>query len=217
MIKVFLVDDHRLICDALKSLVEAEPDMEIVGTAYDGLSAVEKMEKCSPDVLVIDIMMPQLNGIEATRRIVRSRPSTKVLALSTHIERSRVEEMLKAGASGYLSKLSSFQCLATAIRTLAAGGMYLGPNVAGDAAGYVRDLLSDSPKGPSSVKPVLTEKEREVLQNIAEGRTTKEIAGLLEISVKTVETHKKNIMEKTGMNGIADLTKYALREGLIEI
>ena len=196
-------------------MIDAEGDMKVVGVAHDGLGALDTVEKCQPDIVVIDIMMPSLNGIDATRRIVRDRPGTKVLALSHHAERSRVEEMLKAGASGYLSKASSFQCVTSAIRTLAAGGLYLGPEVAGDAAGYVRGLLSSAPG--DLAQPLLTEKEREVLQNIAEGRTVKEIAVLLKVSVKTVETHKKNIMEKTGTTGVAELTKYALREGLIAI
>lgn len=215
MIRVCLVDDHRLICEALKSMIEAEQDMEVVGVAHDGLSALALVEKSSPDIVVMDVMMPSLNGIEATRRIVRARSSTKVLVLSHHADRSQVEEMLKAGASGYLSKTTPFQYFISAIRTLAAGGMYLGPEVAGDAAGYVRGLLTVPLR---EVTPsLLTEKEREVLQNIAEGRTVKEIAACLKISVKTVETHKKNIMEKIGTNSIAELTKYALREGFISL
>lgn len=210
-VRILLADDHKIVREGLCSLIEKQPHMEVISEAENGRTAVKLAKKLNPDVVVIDISMPDLNGIEATRQIVAVNPNIKVIALSMHSERRFVMEMFKAGASGYLLKDSAFEELSQAIRAVIANQTYLSPKIA-DVV--VKDYLQKLPESDSSVFSVLTAREREVLQLLAEGNTTKEIAYTLNVSVKTVETYRQHIMEKLNIHSIADLIKYAIREGL---
>jgi len=210
-IRVLLADDHVLMREGLRSLLTASDEFEIVGEAENGRAAVELAAKRKPHVVVMDIAMRELNGIEATRRILSNDPGVKVLALSMHRERRYVAEMLKAGASGFLLKSNAFEELARAIRTVRANGVFLCP----DVAGMVRDGFVQGMSAPAAEKtPSLTPREREVLQLVAEGKSTKQIAGHLNVSVKTVEMHRQHIMGKLQLHNIAELTRYAILEGL---
>ncbi len=214
IIKVLLADDHRLLREGLRKLLEKEADMETVAEADDGRTAVRLARELSPDVVVMDIGMPDLNGIEATRQIAREAPNVKVLALSMHSNRRFISGMLRAGASGYLLKDCAFGELARAVRTVVANGTYLSSGIAGTV---VEDYVLHLSRADSSAFSVLTAKERETLQLLAEGRNTKEIALLLHVSVKTVETHRRQTMEKLDVHSVAELTKYAIREGLTSL
>jgi DNA-binding NarL/FixJ family response regulator len=210
-IRLILADDHRIMREGLRALVEQLPRMEVIGEAADGRATVAMAKDLSPEVVVMDIGLPDLNGIEATRQITSQNPGIKVIALSMHSDGRYVIEMLKAGASGYLLKDSAFDELARAIHAVTAGKIYLSPAVAG---AVVKDYLGRHP----GVQPVpgssLTAREREVLQLVAEGKSTKEVAGQLQISPKTADTHRQQVMKKLGLHTVAELTKYAVREGL---
>jgi DNA-binding NarL/FixJ family response regulator len=216
-IRVVLVDDHQILREGLKSLLSKQLDMEVVGEASSGREALELARKLRPDVMVMDIAMRDLNGIDATRQITSEIDGTRVVALSTHSDRRYVSEMLAAGATGYLLKDGAFDTLAKAIRSVASGQVYLAPGIADVVvADYVKHLSGEATTTPSSARG-LTAREREVLQLIAEGISTKEIASKLHLSVKTVETHRRQIMEKLGIYNVAGLVKYAVREGLASI
>lgn len=210
--RIILVDDHQLLRAGLRTLLSKERDLEIVAEASDGREAVKLVAKHSPDVVVMDIGMPNLNGIEATRQIREIAPRTRVVALSMHSGAQFVSRMLEAGASAYLLKDSAHEELLHAVRAVTAGQVYLSPAITGVVVDdYVRRA------GTTTAGPVLTTREREVAQLLAEGRSTKEIAGQLSVSVKTIETHRQHIMEKLKIGSIAELTKYAIREGLTEL
>jgi DNA-binding NarL/FixJ family response regulator len=213
-IRILLADDHRVMRQGLKSLLEEEPDFEVVAAAGDGRTAVELAEKWRPDVALLDISMPDLNGVEAARRITEVSPRTYVVALSMHSDRQHVTNMLEAGASGYVLKDCEFGELAAAVRVVAEGEVYLTPRVSNVVLEtYVRGRhTQEAPQLPQ-----LTPREREVLQLIAEGHTTKEIAGVLGVSVKTIETHRANTMRKLDVRSVAELTKAAIREGLTSV
>ena len=213
-ITIVLADDHKIMREGLRALLEKQPDFEVAAEADNGLNAVQLAKKLKPDIIIMDIGMPGLNGIEATRQIAAEAPSTKVIALSMHSDKRFVIEMLKAGASAYLLKDSASEELASAIRTVISGKPYLSPNIT-DVV--LKDYLSTVSKTEPNAFTLLTPREREVLQLIAEGRTTKQIATALFLSVKTVETHRQQIMEKLGLRSIAELTKYAIREGLTSL
>ncbi len=213
-IRVLLADDHQMLRQGLRALIEKEDGMSVVAEAEDGREAVELSRELEPDVIVMDVAMPNLNGIEATRRIVDALPGAKVLALSMHSDRRFVKEMFSAGASGYLLKDSAFGELVLAIRTLADDRIYLSPGVA-DAV--IKDFVHRRAESDTSVFSLLTARQREVLQLTAEGMSTREIAEQLKVSVKTVESHRAKIMEKLDVHSIAELTKYAVREGLTSI
>jgi DNA-binding NarL/FixJ family response regulator len=210
-IRVLLADDHHIIRQGLKSLLEEKAGMEVVAEADDGRAAVELAASLKPDIIVMDVGMPNLNGAEATRRILADDPEAKVVALSMHTDRRFVGNMLEAGAQGYLVKDCAFEELAEAIKTVLSGRTYLSPKI----AAVVVDAYVRKP-GPAEgvAGEELTEREREVLQLIAEGRSTKETALALHVSVKTIETHRRNIMQKLKVHSIAELTKYAVRSGL---
>lgn len=209
-IRVLLADDHRIVRDGLHALLEAEEDLEIVGEAEEGRTAVLLAAQTKPDVVIMDIGMPDLNGMEATRRIMEAVPGIKVIALSMHSDRRFVEGMFKAGAAGYLLKDAAYEELVRAVRTVVSGRPYLCPTIAATVIdGYVHPA-----GGRDSVRNVLTPREREVLQLLAEGNSTKQIALSLEVSVKTVETYRSRLMEKLDLRSVAELTKYAVREGL---
>ena len=210
-VKILLADDHKIMRDGLRSLIEKLPEMEVVAEAENGRTAVKQTRRFRPDVIVMDINMPDLNGIDATRRIVAEFPGTKIIAFSMHTDHQFVAGALKAGVSGYLQKDSAFEELAQAIRTVVANQTYLSPKITGDVVkGYLEKLLADESAAPA----FLTDREREVVQLYAEGRKTKKIADRLNLSVKTVEAHRRNIMEKLNITSIAELTKFAIREGL---
>jgi len=212
--KILLADDHRIVREGLRSLLEAEDDMQVVGEADNGRRAIEMAEATGPDVVVMDIGMPELNGIEATRRIVHDSPNIRVVALSMHSDRRFMGEILKAGASGYLLKDGAFEELAGAIRIVMSKKMYLSPRIA-DVV--VEDYVRHLPRAEPSVFAALTPREREVLQLLAEGKATKQAAAALHVSVKTVETHRRQIMTKLDIHSVAELTKYAIREGLTSV
>jgi two-component system response regulator NreC len=209
MIRILLADDHALVRQGFRMILEAQPDMEIVGQAGNGREAVELAEKLHPDVVVMDVAMPELNGTEATRRLAASTPRTRVLALSMHKDSVYVREILRAGARGYLLKDSGDTDLVAAVRAVAKGEGYISPAVS-DA------VLSDYRKHVSDPVDLLTGREREVLQSIAEGKTNKEIASALNLSVYTVEAHRGRIMEKLNLHSTGELVRFALRNGLID-
>lgn len=213
-IRIMLGDDHKMIRDGLKALISKQSNMEVIGEAADGQAAVQLARKLSPDVVVIDIGMPELNGIEATRQITALKCKPKVIGLSMHADRRYVAQMLKSGASGYVLKDSAFDELVQAIETVSNGKTYLSPQVAGTIVNEFRRTSKDD---DGSVFSVLTEREREVLQQISEGSSTKETAASLGVSVKTIETHRRQIMEKLNLHSVAELTKYAVKEGLTEL
>lgn len=184
---------------------------QVIGEADNGRDAVKLAKKLQPDIVILDIGMPDLNGVEATRQICAEAPRSKVLALSMHTESRFVLGVLEAGASGYLIKDAAFEELAVAIKAVLKGQMYLSPSIAGVV---VRQSIGRSGSEPRSERDKLSKREHEVLQLIAEGKSTKEIAATLYVSVKTVETHRKQIMDKLDIHSVAGLTKYAVREGL---
>jgi DNA-binding NarL/FixJ family response regulator len=212
-IKVLLADDHQIIRDGLRSLLTNEPDIEVVGEANDGRAAVEMTQRLKPDIVVMDITMPGLNGIEATRQVRAISSDIKVLALSMHADKRFVAGVLHAGASGYVLKNCAFRELIQAIHTVAVNQTYLSPTIADIV---VESYVRHSPL-PASPLSVLTPREREVLQLIAEGLTLKKIAATLCVSPKTIETHREQIMRKLNASSVAELTKYAVREGLTSL
>jgi DNA-binding NarL/FixJ family response regulator len=206
-VKLLLVDDHEIIRAGLRTLLEREADFRVVGEATNGRSAIERVRELSPDVVVMDISMPELNGIDATRQVLANCPGTKVIGLSASADGHMTSELLRAGASGHLTKSSAFEELVQAIRAVLKGHPYFSPEVV--------TRIASEPTG--RVQPVfdrLSTREREVLQLIAEGKATKEVAAMLSVSVKTAETHRRNLMEKLHVDSVAELTKYAIREGL---
>ncbi|MBW2455660.1 MAG: response regulator transcription factor [Deltaproteobacteria bacterium] len=208
-IRIMLVDDHQVVREGFRGLLQRQPDMEVVGEAGDGRTGVRLAEELKPNVVVMDVAMQGLNGVEATRQVIKQVPDVKVLALSMHPGKRVVGEMLQAGALGYLTKSCALEELVHAVRTVAAGGTYLSSSVEQpDELGGIR------PGGAATGKADLSQREREVLQLVAEGMSTKEVAATLHVSTKTIETHRSNIMRKLGIHSIAELTKYAVREGL---
>jgi len=213
-VRLLLADDHKIMREGLKALLEQRADVQVVAEAENGLEAVQLTQELKPDIVIMDIGMAGLNGIEATRQITAGVPGVKVIALSMHSEKRFVVEMLKAGASGYLLKDSAPEELTAALRALAANRPYLSPKIT-DVV--LKEYLSTLPQTEPTAFTVLTAREREVLQLIAEGKTTKEIASALKVSVKTIETHRQQMMEKLNIRSIAELTKYAIREGLTSL
>ncbi|MEN8232717.1 MAG: response regulator transcription factor [Thermodesulfobacteriota bacterium] len=215
-IRVLIADDHKIMLAGLRSLLEKQTDFEVVGEADNGRKAVQMAQEKKPDVVVMDVSMPDLNGIEATNQIIESLPETRVIALSMHSDKRFVMGMLRAGASGYLLKDCASQELANAIDQVAGGKKYLSPEITGVV---IDDFLlgGGSSEEVATAASQLSPREREVLQLIAEGWSTKQIASHLYVSIKTIETHRRQIMKKLDLHSIADLTKYAIREGLTSI
>ncbi len=212
--KIILADDHRIMLDGLRTLIRSQPGMTVVGEAEDGQMAVELALKLSPDIAVMDITMPGLNGIDAASRITSESGNTKIIVLSMHADKMYVIKAFKAGVRGYLLKKSAFNELICAIQTVSNNGVYISSSIANIVIeNFIRSLSSSR----SLVSSILTDRESEVLKHIAEGKSTKEIALSLYVSAKTVETHRKKIMDKLEMHSIAALTKYAIREGLTSI
>jgi DNA-binding NarL/FixJ family response regulator len=208
-IKILLADDHSMVRQGFRRILEAQQDIEIVGEASDGREAVTLVEQLKPDVVVMDVAMPGLNGIEATRRISEVSPRTRVLALSMHKDGVYVREILRAGARGYLLKDAFDADLIAAVRAVARGEGYIAPAVADSVLADYRQQVSDP-------IDLLTSREREVLQLIAEGKTNKEIAAHLNLSVYTVDAHRGRIMEKLNLHSTGELVRFALRKGLID-
>jgi len=210
-IRILVVDDHRIVCEAISSLLNAEPDMEVVGQAEDGRAAVQLVRELHPSVVIMDIVMPNLNGIEATRQILREQPRAKIVALSARCDSRSVHEMLKAGACGYVPKLCAYQELVAAVRNAAADQTYLSSKVSGIV---VKGYVNSASESANSAYSLLTPREREILQLIAEGKATKVIAKELFVSAKTVEWHRSQLMKKLNAESVAELVKYAISEGL---
>ena len=212
-IRIVLADDHRMILAALRSLLEKEIDITVVGEAADGAALLELVERTALDVAVVDVGMPGMNGIEATRRLLALRPHLKVIALSAYSEKRFVLEMLEAGAKGYLIKASAGDELPRAIRAIAQGRTYLCPEV----AGTIVDAAQGKTSRPGTAGAKLGRREREVLALLAEGKHTSEIAARMHIAPGTVEVHRRNIMRKLDLHNVAELTRYAIREGLTSL
>ena len=209
--RILLADDHEIFLQGLCALLEKEPQLEVIGTVTDGSEAVRLSREKLPDIVVMDLTMPDMSGIEATRLITAERSTVKVLCLSMHADRGFVMGALDAGASGYVLKDCAKGELIQAIRIVTAGQVYLSPGIVGTVVDAAKSTAAAS---VSAGLTLLTEREREVLQLLAQGETTKEIAHRLRLSVKTVGTHRVHIMDKLDVRGIAALTKFAIREGL---
>ncbi len=213
-LRVLLADDHRIVREGLRALIDGQADMEVVGEARTGREAVRLARELAPDLVVMDVAMPDLNGVEAARQIVQANPEAKVLALSMHSDAQFVARMLEAGASGYLLKDGAFDELEAGIRQVTEGKTYLSPAITGTVVkDYVRRMGEPEAEGVSPLSP----REREVLQLLAEGLVSKQIAARLGLSVKTVETHRGRLMDKLGLRTVAELTKYAIRQGITQL
>jgi DNA-binding NarL/FixJ family response regulator len=213
--RILIADDHRIMREGLRALLGKQDTFLVVGEAEDGRKAVELATRLRPDVVIMDLTMPGLNGIEATRQIVATNPRVKIIALSIHSDHRFVRQMFEAGATGYLLKDGAFEELARAIHTVTGGKAFVSPGIAGV---LIDDLVrrTAGKETPVGVRP-LSGREREVLQLLAEGKSTKEIAAILQVGAKTVETHRRQIMLKLQMDSVAELTKYAIREGLTSL
>ena len=210
-LKVILAEDHNIVREGLRHLLNKEPNIEVVGEAKDGRDAVRMCEELSPDLIIIDVLMPGLNGVEATRQIITKNPKIKVIALSMYSDKRFILSMMRAGASGYLIKECAFDELVQAVWTVSKNRTFFSPNVRDTV---IEDYISRLQKDKMVDSSILTAREREVLQLLAEGKNMREIASILNISVKTVETHRRKIMDELDIHTIAGITKYAIREGL---
>jgi DNA-binding NarL/FixJ family response regulator len=210
-LKVMIADDHAVFREGLRSLLAQHPDMEVVGEAGDGLDAVRLAKELAPDLIVMDVTMPEISGIDATRQIVGSNQKVRILVLSMESDRSCVVAALKAGATGYLLKECAFAEVASAIRTVAAGETYLCPKMANLV---IKEFVQQNSDGEDHTAEKLTQRERKVLEMLADGRNTKEIAFAFNVSLKTVDSQRNSIMKKLDLYSIASLTKYAIRNGI---
>lgn len=208
-IRILLADDHKLVRQGFRLILASQNDMEVIGEAGNGREAVELAKTLKPDVIVMDVTMPELNGIEATRRIREISPHIRVLALSVQRDGVYVREMIRAGAEGYLLKESADTDLLAAVRAVAEGNSYLSPEVSGA-------ILKDYRKHATNPMDLLTSREREVLQLVAEGKTNKDIAGALNLSVYTVDGHRTRIMDKLSLHSVGELVRFAVRNGLVD-
>jgi DNA-binding NarL/FixJ family response regulator len=211
-LRIVLVDDHKVLREGLRMVLDREPNLEVVGEAGDGLTALHVTRELRPDVVVMDISMPGVNGLKATEMLKTEVPATKVLILTRHTDSSYVQELLRSGASGYLLKQSASEELVRAIRRVAAGHPYLDPAVTEQVVG---SIAAGAPRGASGAKS-LSRREKDVLRFVALGFLTKEVAAHLRISIKTVETHKANAMSKLGMGSRIDIVRYAVLHGWLQ-
>jgi DNA-binding NarL/FixJ family response regulator len=211
VVRVLLVDDHAVVREGLKALINSQTDMTVVGEAEDGVRAIEAAQRLLPNVLIMDLSMPNMGGAEATLSVREKCPDVKVLALTVHAERSYVRQLLSAGASGYVLKRAASEELVRAVRVVAAGGVYIDPTVAG---AIVEEYLEGAPEAEPAAS-ALSEREHDVVVRIARGYTNKEIAADLELSVKTVETYKARVAEKLGLRTRVDIVRWASRNGLL--
>jgi len=213
-IKVLLVDDHQLFRTGLRQLLERHPAVSIVGEASTGRAALDEVASRNPDIVLLDISLPEMNGIEVTRRLTHDHPEVRVLIVSMHSDHRYVTEALRAGAKGYLLKDSSPDEMLRAIQRVLNGQYYLSPHINEQV---ISDFVQQSRSDDSSAYSILSAREREVLQLLAEGKSTKQTAELLNVSVKTVETHRMHIMDKLQIHTLPELTRYALKEGLTSL
>ena len=211
--RIMVVDDHKIVREGLRKLIEDDGNFEVIGEAGNGREGIRLARQLQPDIVIMDVAMSEMNGIEATRQLMTAQPEVRVLALSMHSDSRFVRLMLEAGALGYLLKDDAFEEIVTALRSLVVGRMYVSPQASG---GILQDLAQGQLANDGSETP-LTAREKETLQLIAEGHSTAEIAERLFVSVKTIETHRKKIMDKLDMHSIAELTKYAIREGITSL
>ena len=211
-LRVFLADDHAIVREGLKALINGQPGMEVVGEAADGRTACAKAKDIRPDIVVMDVSMPELNGVQATRELRAQCPDVKVLALTVHEERSYLRDLIEAGASGYVLKRSAAEDLVHAVQVVARGDVYLDPSVTAVVLGKL--ARQRPPRDDSRLD--LSDRETEVLQLIAQGHSNRDIAGRLKISIKTVETYKARSMEKLGLTGRADIVRFALQKGWMQ-
>lgn len=209
--RILIADDHGVVREGMKVLIENQPDMEVVGEAEDGLMATQLAKELSPDVILMDISMPNLNGVEATRLILAENPDIRVIALSVHLDKHFVTEMLKAGASGYVLKSCLFDEVLRALRTVNRNERYLSPKIT-DVV--LDDYIHYMATYNKSSDDHLTARERQIVQMLAEGKSTKQIASSLHVSPKTSDANRRQIMNKLGISSLAELTKYAIRKGL---
>lgn len=216
MIRILLADDHALVRAGIRALVQRVSGLEVVGEADNGREALRLAKSLNPNVVLMDISMPELNGLDAIARMLQYDPKIAVIVLSMHESREHVLRALQAGASGYVLKNAAVDELEKAIRAVAGGQKYLTPAVSEQLIATVRAPKSDAP-GPYNAAESLTQRQREILQLIAEGRSSREIAALLNISVKTVETHRSLLMERLNLHDVAGLVRYAIRVGLVTL
>jgi DNA-binding NarL/FixJ family response regulator len=209
--KILIADDHGVVRQGLKVMIEAEADMQVIGEASDGQEIVQLAGQLSPDVILMDIAMPNLNGVEATRIILEENPNIRVIALSVHFDKRFVTEMLKAGASGYILKSCLFDEVLRAINIVAAGDYYLSPKITDVVVDDYKYYMATANK---SAQVRLTPRERQIIQLLTEGKSTKQIALQLHLSPKTVDSNRREIMNKLDISNVAELTKFAIREGL---
>ncbi len=215
MIRILICDDHTILREGIRLLLDSQPDMQVVGESADGHEAIEKARELRPDVILMDIAMPGLNGLEATRQIMRDNPSARVLVLTMYESDEYIAQMLEAGAAGYVLKKVAGSELEYAIRSIQQGGAFLYPSI---TRRLVEDYLRRVENGEERATfDSLTEREREVLQLVAEGHTNKEIARMLNLSARTVQNHRAHIMEKLGMHDRGELIKYAIQKGIIQL
>lgn len=213
-IDVILVDDHQILRQGLKSLVESSPRLKVVGEAADGRTALELVEELHPQVVIMDVALPRLNGVETAQRIRENHPNVKILGLSMHTEPELVRRMLRAGANGYVLKDTAFDELLEAIESVLKGKRYLCPGIADI---IIEDYVHQLRNAPQEEVPQLTPREQQVLELLASGKSSREIADALDVSVKTVGSHRRNIMQKLDLHSVAELTKFALRRGLTKL
>lgn len=213
-IKILLVDDHAILRTGLAEVLNKQANLEIVAQACNGMEAIKMASTYKPDVIIMDITMPELNGMEATAQILKVDPDIKVIALSMHSQKHYIRNMIEAGAAGYLLKDSDLSELLQAIYSVLKGNIYLQPDLAG---GLVKDYLTGKKNRKSDAFIVLSAREREILQLLAEGHSAKKIAGKLNLSIRTIENHRRNIMEKLDIHTVVELTRYAIREGITSV
>jgi len=214
-IKVMLVDDHNMVSEVLCALLEREADIEVVATADNGRDAIRIAREVKPDIIVMDVAMPEMNGLDACRHIMAESPQSKIIILSMYSDRKYIVDALKAGAKGYIQKKSAFLTLINAIRSVNNNNGFLDPKITDIIMNDYCHRIYEH--GVSHDLTLLSSREREVIQLIAEGKNTKEIAYALDISSKTVETHRRQIMQKLSLTNVADLTRYAIREGIASL
>jgi DNA-binding NarL/FixJ family response regulator len=212
-LRVFLTDDHAVVREGLKALVNAQPDMEVIGEAAEGEAACEQVPRLRPDVVILDVSMPGMSGAEAAGRLRQECPQVKVLALTVHEDKGYLRQLLEAGAAGYVLKRAAADELIRAVRAVAEGGVYLDPALAGKVVG---GFVRKPPSKGATPQGELSERESSVVRLVAAGHSNKEIAGQLAVSVKTVETYKARSLEKLGLHSRADLVRYALQQGWLQ-